>query len=427
MKRSAEIGAPVMYMTEDGTLVDASEVGHRSSRGRVFMAALIGGLFLLLLAVIAMLFGLIGTSRAERATGVEPGVTWVRSIYGYGPEASQMVEPSSAAIDPTGGFWLGDQGRFRMVRFDASGRMLEIFSGDEAADEMFDFPSRIAIAPDGWRYVAQGTYDTVKVYDEAGAYQHTLRVPAPTSVAVNDDMVVVGYIAGYIAFERDGTPIGQIGERGIGEGQFDTVNGIALDDANNVYVVDTFNNRISKYDELGDVVWTVETGPPANQGGPLMDAGAAQERSAKYPAGMQMPMGATIDASNRLVVIDLLDFTASAFSLDDGAFIDKWGTFGREDGKLMYPADIDYDARYDWFVVSDSGNQRGQIILLPDSGGTPLEAGRRIISGPFKACGIPFLVLVVLLIVWRLLSRRRSTTQVGRVDANTETLTTLTS
>lgn len=202
MKRSVESGVPIRYVTEDGALIDPTLVEHRSKRGRVFMAILIVGLLLLLLAVLAMLFGLIGTTKVERATGVEPGVTWVRSIYGYGPEISQMVEPSSAAIDPTGGFWLGDQGRFRMVRFDASGRMLEVFSGDEAAGETFDFPSRIAIAPDGWRYIAQGTYDSVKVYDETGAYQHTLRVPAPTSVAVNDDMVVVGYIAGYVAFER---------------------------------------------------------------------------------------------------------------------------------------------------------------------------------------------------------------------------------
>lgn len=376
----------------------ASE-GYVSKRGRRVLATVIVLLIILLLATSAALFGFLSGGKGSIADPDELGeLEWVRSIYGFGPDPSQMVSPASAAIDPDNGFWLGDQGSFRMVQFDAAGKYVDIFAGDAASGDSFDFPTRIAIAPDGWRYIAQSTYANVKVYSPEGTLEQTLTVPAPSSIAVNDDMVAVGFIAGFVAFDRDGNPIGQIGgQRGVGDDEFDVVNGIALDSDNNVYVVDSFNNRISKYDALGDRVWMVRTGPPSNQGGDSMRPGGPTD---EFPAGMQTPMGATIDGSGRLVVVDLLDFSIAAFSTEDGSFLGKWGDYGSEDGKLSYPSDVDYDPRYDWFVVSDSGNQRAQIVRIPDSGGGLAETARRAVSGPIKVCCIPFVLLVILLVIW---------------------------
>lgn len=381
----------------------------KSRRGRRLLVTAIILLLILLLITSVVLVGLMRPKGAPHAADLE-GVTWIRSIYGFGTAPGEFVDPASAAIDPAGGtFWLADQSRFRAVRFDENARLLKVFEGDPDAgpEGKFDFPSRIAIAPDGWMYVVQSTYGNVKVYDENGKFQHVLSVPSPSSIAVSDDMVVVGAVSGFVAFDRAGQLIGFVGERGIGEDQFDTVNGVALDKGDNAYIVDSFNNRISKYNKEGDRLWIVETGPPANRAGSNMGGTATEENQSKYPAMLQVPMGATIDGAGRLIVIDLLDFSISAFNTEDGTFLGKWGTFGSEDGKFFYPADIDYDPALDWFIVSDSGNQRAQIIRLPDSGGTIQSAARRLLAGPLRACCFPLILILILLVSWVVLRNRK--------------------
>lgn len=394
-----------------------AEEKYVSRRGRRILAVLLIILLIILLLAGLLLVGLL-MPKDRPGSGDLEGVTWIRSIYGYGPDISQMTEPASVAIPAEGGvIWLSDQGRFRIVKYDPNGRRVGGFEGDTANGDSFDYPSRIALAPDGWLYVVQSTYDNVKVYDEKGTLRQTLPIPSPMSVAANDEMVIIGAQSGFAAYDRDGENIGIVGTRGIEDDQFDTVNGVAIDEDSNAYIVDTFNNRISKYNREGDRVWMVETGAPGNRAGSNMDPGDATIMAEKYPAMMQAPMGATMDAAGRLVVIDLLDFSIVAFDPEDGSVLGKWGTFGREDGKFMYPADIDYDAAMDYYVVSDSGNQRAQIIRLPGSGGGLAATARRLLAGPLRACLIPLLFLLLALIVTALIRNRRKRRELQVIDA----------
>lgn len=393
-----------------------TEDTYVSRRGRRILTVLIIILLIILLLAGLLLVGLLMPKDRPSSEDLG-GVTWIRSIYGYGPDISQMTEPASVAIPSEGGvIWLSDQGRFRIVKYDPNGRRVGGFEGDTANGDSFDYPSRIALSPDGWLYVVQSTYNNVKVYDPNGTLTQTLEIPSPMTVAVNDEMAIIGAQSGFAAYDRDGNVIGIVGTRGIEDDQFDTVNGVAIDEDSNAYIIDTFNNRISKYDREGERLWMVETGRPANRAGSNMDPGDQAIMAEKYPAMMQAPMGATIDAAGRLIVIDLLDFSIVAFDPEDGTVLGKWGTFGREDGKFMYPADIDYDASMDYFVVSDSGNQRAQIIRLPGSGGGAAAAVRRLLAGPLKACLIPLLLLLLALIITALIRNRRNRRELQVVE-----------
>jgi DNA-binding beta-propeller fold protein YncE len=403
----------------DGQLHE-EEVEYVSKRGRRILTVLIIILILLLLLAAALLTQLLRGPTAPSTDELE-GVTWIRSIYGYGPDVSQMIEPAAVAVDPEGGsLWVTDGIRSRLVKFNGStGVLIEVFEPGnvESSEDMLRYPSSVAVAPDGWMYVAESTYDRVRAYDEDGNLRQTLDVPAPLSIAANDELLIIGAEAGFAAYDRDGNPLGIIGTPGQGEDEFDKVNGVALDSDNNAYVVDSFNNRIRKFDADGFPVWTIETGPPGNQGfGDMPDSGDLTERADQYPAFMQIPMGATIDGAGRLIVVDMFDFSIAAFDREDGSFLGKWGTFGQVDGKFMYPADISYDAAYDWFVVADSGNNRAQIIRLPGSGGDAEAALRRLLSGPLRACGFPLLVLLIILITWAVLRRRNRAAQEGPVE-----------
>ncbi len=380
-----------------------------SKRGRRILTALIIVLVILLLLAAALLYQLLKGPDAPSAeeTG---GVTWVRSIYGYGPDVSQMIEPASVSVGDGGTLWVTDGIRGRVLSFNGStGDLVDVLEPANIAswEDELRYPSSIAVTPDGWIYVAESTYDRVRVYDPSGNLQQTLEVPSPLSVAANEEMAIIGAESGFAAYTRDGEIMGIIGTKGQEEDQFDKVNGVVLDEDNNAYIVDSFNNRISKYDGEGVRVWMVETGPPGNQAfGDRPHSEELAELKDQYPALLQVPMGATIDGTGRLIVIDMLDFSIAAFDREDGSFLGKWGTYGEADGLFMYPGDISYDAAYDWFVVADSGNNRVQVVRIPDSGGELEAPLRRALSGPLRACGFPLLVLLVILTIWALKRRR---------------------
>ncbi|MDZ4181021.1 MAG: NHL repeat-containing protein [Coriobacteriia bacterium] len=387
----------------------SSQQEYVSKRGRRILTALIIVLLLLLLLAGALLYQLLRVPDAPSVEETE-GITWIRSIYGYGPDISQMIEPAAVSVADGGTFWVTDGVRGRVLSFNGSTGSLEAIlqPGNIASwEDELRYPSSVAVAPDGWVYVAESTYNRVRAYDQNGDLQQTLEVPSPLSVTANNEMVLIGAESGFAAYTRDGEIIGIVGTKGQEEDQFDKVNGVALDDDNNAYVVDSFNNRISKYDAEGFLLWMVETGPGGNQSfGARPHSEELKELEEQYPALMQVPMGATLDGSGRLVVIDMLDFSIAAFDTEDGSFLGKWGTYGEADGMFMYPADISYDAAYDWFVIADSGNNRVQVIRLPDSGGQIEAPLRRALSGPLRACGFPLLVLLIILTVWAVMRRR---------------------
>lgn len=405
---------PTEYVVDGSEVVTVQQQdAYVSKRGRRVLVAAIVILVLLLLASMFFLYQIANPRGVAQTQQVE-GVTWIRSIYGWGSQASELVSPATVAVDPSGNgeMWIADQANFRIAKFDANGNYADLIIGSKDGSKTFDYPSSFAVAPDGWMYVAQSSYNNILVFDASGNLTNTIPFPNPSSIDVNDEMLVVGAPEGFVAFGRDGTPIGQIGgQRGPGEDQFDMVNGLVLDSDNNVYVTDTFNNRISKYDEAGDRIWMIKTGPAANEGQDSRGR-VGEELSAEFPAMLQAPMGATLDGAGRLIVIDLLDFSIAAFDTETGEFIDKWGEFGPEDGMFAYPADIDYDPAFDWFVVADSGNQRAQVIRLPDSGGDALVEVRRFLSGPIRACCLPLILLVIALVVWVVARRRRRSSEV---------------
>lgn len=398
--------------TFDGPAPDSSQQHKKeyvSRRGRRVLGALIIILIIILLLAVVALLQFIRPSDVGDETELG-GVMWIRSIYGYGSDISEMIEPASVAVAPEGGdLWVTDQVRYRLVKFDgATGNFLAEFGGNIAQDDLIRYPSNVKVAPDGWMLVAESTYDVVRVYDESGALQQVIDVPKPLSLAINDEMFIIGSQAGFSAYTRDGELLGVVGTRGQDEGQFDGVNGVALDDDNNAYVVDSFNSRISKFDPEGFLVWEVKSGPPGNQAfGSMMSQKDLQKLKDQYPALMQVPMGATIDAAGRLVVVDLLDFSIAAFDTKDGSFLGKWGTYGQADGQFAYPADIQYDEAYDWYIVADSGNRRAQVVRLPGSGGDAEAAMRRLLGGSLRACCLPLLLLLLMVVLWAVLRRRR--------------------
>ena len=376
-----------------------SKTNTKSTRGRRIMIVVLVFLFLLLCSASYLLFRLV-TPAGEIASSEEAqGITWVRSIYGWGSGPDQqLVRPASVAIANDGSILVPSvEGNAQIHRFGADGSYDGAFAGSEGEGRVL-FPTGITVGPDGSIYVVQTTQENLlKLTPDGAETVLMINVVKPSSVAVSEDRIVVGAKEGFAILDIEGTPIQVIGSGGFGEDQFDTVSGVAIDDDGYIYVVDTYNNRISKYDPQGQRLWLVRTGNPGNQA--ANEGAMSLDTETDAPAAMQTPGAAVIDGSGRLVVVDTLDFSLAVFDPENGEFIAKYGTFGGDEGQFVYPSGLAYDAERDWFAIGDLGNDRVQIVRIPDSASsTLLPAARRALTGSLRALFLPLILLVLALV-----------------------------
>jgi len=133
--------------------------------------------------------------------------------------------------------------------------------------------------------------------------------------------------------------LGTWGTYGSGNGQFNYPHGIAIDNSDNVYVADSLNDRIQKFDANGAFITKWGTSGSGN--------------GQFYWAG-----GIAIDNSDNVYVIEAYNNRIQKFDLN-GTFITKWGTYGSGNGQFDNSDSIAVDGSGNVYI-SDYGNQRIQ-------------------------------------------------------------------
>lgn len=394
----------------------AKRPARTSHRGRRLLSIILVALVLLLAAASYFLLKLVLPQGQIASTPKDAGgLTWVSSIYGWGrAKSQQLVTPESVAVAPDGTIWTTNPGNGRVIGFNADSTFRTMLAGSNKTP--FVSPTDVGTDPSGNVYVAENTMNRIVVLTPQGTELRVLKVQTPTAVTASADRIVVGSDGGFAILDKAGVPIKIIGTQGKGDGQFDRVNGLAIGPDGRIYVVDTYNNRISAYSPTGTRLWIVDTGNPANKTDIVAES--TKPKPSATAAKMQLPLQAALDANGRLVVVDGFDFSLNLFDTKTGKFIAKYGAYGNVDGKMLYPQGVAYDAGRDWFVVADGGNDRLQIFRISDSApGNVTSAVSRVLAGPIRACMFPLLLLVLALIVAAVvrLRRNRKATQVTEV------------
>ena len=378
---------------------------------RTLITILVLLLILLLIAGYALLkiFQPVG---GVASTQQAKGVTWVRSIYGWGKSSDQQFwGPQGVAIGPDGTIWATTQGQYRVVGFNPDGSLAAMLyqgpAGDPKYPNALSYPVAVAVDPAGLVYIADQTKSRVWVMTRDNTIVRSIFVPTPASLAVSSDRLVVGSASGFVIMTPTGQVIKVLGTQGKGIDQFQAVRGAVIGKDDTIYIVDEYNNRLSAYDRNGVRKWIVSTGTPGSQK-PV--ASSIVARVSGTPADMQVPAGMTIDGANRLVIADPFSFNLTVLNSQNGQFIARYGAPGTIDGEFVYPSDVSYDPVRDWFAVSDTQNARVQIVRLPGSGGSALSGIGRALAGPLRACIIPLLLILLAIvagIVFRVVRRRQ--------------------
>jgi streptogramin lyase len=131
--------------------------------------------------------------------------------------------------------------------------------------------------------------------------------------------------------------VNKLGGFGIGDGQFSGPTGIAFDSSGNIYVADSGNDRIEKFDSDGNFIAKL---------------GALQSNMFDAPSGI------ATDSSDNIYFTDRNNHRIQKFD-SDGNFITKWGSYGTGDGQFNIPWGVAVDSS-GYVYVLDSGNNRIQ-------------------------------------------------------------------
>ena len=183
--------------------------------------------------------------------------------------------------------------------------------GDFARRE-FTWPAGIAVDSHGWVYVSDEHDNVIRKFDPDATK------PFPT-------------------YDPDGEAVLTFGERGSGPGQFDGPTGIEFDSDDNLYVVESRNDRVQKLTKDGEFILAF--------GGPGAQAGM-----------LDRPWGMTIDHDSSVYIADWGNDRVQKFS-PSGEWL---MTFGEEfGGELKRPANVAVDSEGDVYVT-DWGNRRVQ-------------------------------------------------------------------
>jgi sugar lactone lactonase YvrE len=222
--------------------------------------------------------------RVDGTTGVVTTVagTGITSFGGDGgPAAAAALNfPTGVAVDRSGNVFIADTFNRRIRRVDAASQIITTyagtgsgtFSGDggPATAAGLSFPNAVAVDASGNLYISDRDGFRIRKVDPA---TRTITTVAGTS----------------FGFDGDGGPATAAKIWGP--------SGVAVDEAGNIYIADTTNNRVRKIAAATQIITTV-AGSGANSSEFYGDGGPATA------AALPSPKGVAVDADGNLYIVD---------------------------------------------------------------------------------------------------------------------------
>ena len=282
-------------------------------------------------------------------------LTW--GSQGNGP--GQMYEPKGLAVDGAGRVYVADSRNHRIQVFAADGALVAQWGSQGNGPGQFQEPWGVAVGPDGSVYVCDTWNHRIQKFDREGkfvtqwgAFASTDgRASSPDNVFYGPRGIAVDPQGNLwvtdtgnkrvIKFDANGTILGQYGGAGVGDGQFMEPVGIAVDAQGRIYVADTWNRRVQVFDSNFTYLrqWPVE--------------GWEGQSVVNKPY-------LAVDGAGNVYVTDPEAYRVIKFS-SEGKVLAVWGRRGSDASSFDLPTGIALDQQGQ-VLVSDSGN--GRIMVF---------------------------------------------------------------
>ncbi len=237
-----------------------------------------------------------------RKMAIETGI--ITTVAGNGTEgysgdngaavAASLSSPCSVAVDSAGNLFIADGANHRIRKVAAGTGIITTVAGNGARGYTGDnvaataaalfFPTGVAVDRNGNIFIADHLNQRIR------------KVAAVTGIITT----LAG--AGYAGYSGDGGPA----EAAL----IDNPNGLAVDDAGNLFIADTLNNRIRKVAAGTGIITTVAGGVEWQFN--LGDNGLATAANLTYPNGV------TVDGAGNILIADTLAQRIRKVAADTG-------------------------------------------------------------------------------------------------------------
>ena len=317
--------------------------------------------------------------------------------------AAQLDRPTGVAVDGSSNLYIADTENHRVRRVDASGTITTIAGTGERGDggdggpavgARLNWPSGVAVDGSGNLYIADSGNAQIRRVDARGIITTiAFHLNFPQGVAADNSGTV--YFADTSRnrvrrVDASGviTTVAGTGERDYGgdggpavEASLSQPRGLAADEAGNVYIADSWNDRIRRVDAGGVITTVAGIGGAFDSGG----TGPATEAALHWPEGVAVDRWGNlyiadtynhrirrVDASGTLTTI--AGTGASGYGGDGGLAVEA---------QLNQPSGVAVDEAGNVYVA-DRGNHRIRVLTrLPPPPPAPTGLTARAAS-PFQ-------------------------------------------
>jgi streptogramin lyase len=247
-----------------------------------------------------------------------------------------LTSPGGLAIDSNGNVFVADKSG-AIKTFDANGNLLAQQNSTGHGTDEFDSPRGIAFDSNGNLYVADGGNHRILVFDANGEHKTTIgSVISQESTAnlpeFHKEYSELPWSYLHLPFEAK------------------------VDSQGNVWVADTVNNRVQKFDSNGKFLLSIGR--------------SAGDRPGPQEGSFNRPRALAIGPEDSVYIADTYYNRIQVFD-SSGKFLRAFGSLGSEPGQLSSPSGIAVDKSSGAVYVVDSGNARIQVF---DGSGEPLAA-----------------------------------------------------
>ncbi len=185
------------------------------------------------------------------------------ALDSWGADAG-LIRPTGAAFDTTTGtLWVVDTGSHTLVAFDTEGQVSRILGGRGSQAGKFNYPTHLALAPDGRLLVTDTLNFRVQILSSTGEPLNTIgelgdgpgSLTKPKGVALDGDghiYVVDALFDNLQVFDEMGRLLLHFGEPGSGAGAFWLPAGVHIAQGRMIYVADAYNQRIQVFEYLDE-------------------------------------------------------------------------------------------------------------------------------------------------------------------------------
>lgn len=341
----------------------------------------------------------------------------LKKFGSLGAGNGQFNTPFGVAIDNNGNILVADTANYRIQKFDSNWNFIRAWGTKGSNPGQFGLAREISVDSQNRYHIVDEFNNRIQVFDENGTYLYTyggtgtangkFRLPQGISIkqSVSGDKVYIAdtYNNRVQVLDVNGSYITQLGNGTQGDSgtKFFHPRGVNIDTNGDVYIADTFNHKIKKYNSSHVYQWSTDIGivrlEPCfpNQVMPLgdgihfmvTDTGNSQlikfhgystyaavdlhigtDRNANKV--FSESVGAAVDSVGNVYISDTFNHRIQKFD-SNGNLLAKWGgnsggggpsAYGSYYWQFIAPKQVWYDKKYDDIYIADTGNNRIQVF-----------------------------------------------------------------